>query len=311
MLIQIDGWFAGGKSVLWSLLDGHKDIFVNPIHDYSHAMLLDKNNNDEWIKKKHTTFLRKTFAASEYYKFEKIFLEQKLGIVYSANITQNLSYTTDFYNFDNNFYRKLHKLPHWSIESITDTLYKTLYEEHTKNYEIYPKYYATMSNAWKYKLYKNIPTIFPNMKSITVKRGLKNIIATRTNRKERIDDLNSYQAFSTPFELIMERKEVDWILNFFHTNEMLQKEFPNHFLVVEFEDLVHNTEVSMKKIASFLEVEYDEILSIPTRDKIVLEHNGVSFIGEENDDYKKLLTKEEITLLDKLETKFLQEKYYD
>jgi Sulfotransferase family len=308
MIIQIDGWFAGGKSVLWSLLDGHKDIFVNPVHDYSYAMLLDKTNEDEWIEKKHTTFLRKTLAASEYYKFEKLFLEEQLEIVYSANLSEKVPYKTNFYNFDKKFYENLQNMKAWSIEKIVHELYKSHYEEHTKQSEVYPKYYATMSNAWKYKHYHNIPKIFPNMKSIIVKRGLKNIIATRTNRQERTTDLNSYQAFSTPFDILIERKEVDWILNFFHTNEVLQEQFPKQFMVVAFEDLVHNTQESMKKIATFLEIEYSDILTLPSRDGKILEYEGISFIGQENDDYQQLLSKEEIETLDKMEAEFHKEK---
>jgi hypothetical protein len=307
MIIQIDGWFAGGKVVLWSLLDGHKDIFVNPVHDYSYSSLLDKKNNEEWIDKQHTTFLRKTFASSEYYKFEKLFLEQKLGITYSTDITEYIPYTTNFYEFDKQFYSTLNGMKSWSIESIAETLYETYYKQHTNNFSNYPKYYASMSNPWKYKHYCNIPEIFPNMKSITVKRGLKNIIATRTNRTQREDDLNSFQAYCTPFEVILERKEVEWILNFFHTNEELQKKYPKQFLVIDFDDLVRSTQDCMKKVAHFLEIDYDEILAIPTRDGKLLEYNGLSFIGQENDDYKRLLTQEEINILDTMELNFIQE----
>lgn len=82
MLIQVDGWFAGGKTLLWSLLDGHKDIFVNPIHDYSFSMFLDKKDNDEWILKKHSIVLRKILSTSEYYKFEKIYLEKNIKYIF-------------------------------------------------------------------------------------------------------------------------------------------------------------------------------------------------------------------------------------
>jgi len=308
MLIQIDGWFAGGKTVLWSLLDGHKDIFVNPIHDYSHALLLDKTDTDEWIEKKHTTFLRKTLASSEYYKFENLFLEKQLEIFYASTVSQRIPYNTNFYEFDKKFYSKLHTMNTWSIEKIVHQLYKSFYEEYSKQSLVYPKYYATMSNPWKYRHYKNIPSIFPNMKSIVIKRGLKNIIATRTNRQERSQDLNSYKAFSTPFDLLIQRKEVEWILNYFYENEQLQKKFPKQFLVVDFQDLVYDTENSMKKIAKFLEIDYEEILSKPTRDGKLLEHEGISFIGQENDDYKRLLSKEEIDILDKIEAEFHKEK---
>ncbi|MFQ1947821.1 hypothetical protein ACK35A_20620 [Aeromonas veronii] len=80
MLINIDGWFAGGKSVLWSLLDGHPDVFVNPVHDYSFSLLLTHDDSEEWIKKKYSTTLRKTLAMAEYFKLEKIMYDGYPGI---------------------------------------------------------------------------------------------------------------------------------------------------------------------------------------------------------------------------------------
>ena len=68
--------------------------------------------------------------------------------------------------------------------------------------------------------YENIPTIMPNMKSILVRRGLKNIIATRTNRKERPGDLNEKQAFRVPFNKVIKSGEVETIMHFFETYKL-------------------------------------------------------------------------------------------
>lgn len=303
MIIQIDGWFAGGKGVLWSLLDGHKDIFVNPIHDFTHANLLNSSNEEEWIIKKHTTQLRKILSSSEYYKFEKTFLENFLEVAFSTDCKLRLDYNIDFYQFDQNFYLRLNSLKEWSCEQIIQILFEEYFKIYTNNHNI-PKYFATMSHPGHFKKYKNIPKIFPNMKSIVVKRGLKNIIATRINRKERPKDLNEHQAFNTPFSVILQRGEIEKILEYFDTNEKLQKQYPEQFLVVDFNDLVENTENTMKKVAKFLNIEYTSILSIPTRDGIILEKDGMSFIGKENDDYKDLLTSEEIKIIDKKEDFF-------
>lgn len=299
MFIQIDGWYAGGKTVLWSLLDSHSEIFVCPVHDFSFAKLLEQDNAKEWIKKKYSTELRQILARSEYYKFEKVYYDGVLPIHFSADTFMNIPYSTDFYEFDEKFYRKLHDLEEWTLEDIVDKLYETFYEVHTKCSEKYPKYYASMSHAGSYTLYENIPNIIPSMKSIVVKRGLKNIIATRTNRKERPRDLNEKQAFSVPFNLVINSGEVEKIMHYFDTYEKLQAKYPKQFMVVEFDDLIKNTENSIKKVAKFLEIEYEDILSKPTRDGQILEYNGMTFIGEENDDYRKLLTEDEIATIDK------------
>ena len=139
MLIQIDGWFAGGKGVLWALLDGHSEVFVNPIHDFSHSLLLNHSNDEEWLEKKHTTHLRKILAPSEYYKFEKIFLEKKLAITYASNNTEYINYDTDFYKFDALFIENLLKLDNWTIEKVIKELYRSYYEVYTQQNKIYPK----------------------------------------------------------------------------------------------------------------------------------------------------------------------------
>jgi len=298
MFVQIDGWYGGGKSVLWSLLDSHSEVFVCPIHDYSFAKLLAQSNTKEWIKKRYATELRQILAKSEYYKFEKIYYDKVLPIHFSTDTFMNISYDTNFYKFDEKFYRKLHNLEEWTLETIVEKLYETFYEVHTTK-STYPKYYASMSHAGSYELYKNIPKILPSMKSIVVKRGLKNIIATRTSRKERPRDLNEKQAFRVPFDKIINSGEVELICHYFDTYEALQKQYPKQFMMVEFEDLVKDTTTSMKKVANFLDIKYEDILSKPTRDGVLLEYNGMSFIGEENDDYKKLLTSDEIKIINR------------
>lgn len=299
MLIQIDGWYAGGKTVVWSLLDSHSEVFSCPLHDYSFAGLFNSSNSDEWIKKKYSTELRQILARTEYYKFEKVYYDGVMPLHISSDTVLNVPYNTNFYEFDEKFHRSLHELEKWDIETIVDTLYKNIYEVHTKNVKKYPMYYASMSHADSYPLYKNIPTIMPNMKTIVVKRGLKNIIATRSNRKERPRDLNEKQAFRVPFDRLIKSGEVEKICNFFDTHEKLQEQFPNHFLIVDFELLIKDTENTMRKVAKFLDIEYEDILSKPTRDGLILEKDGMSYIGEENDDYTKLLTEEEISIIDK------------
>ena len=299
MFIQIDGWYGGGKGVLWSLLDSHSEIFVSPLHEYSFAKLLDQDNTKEWLKKRYSTELRQILAKSEYYKLEKVYYDGNIPIHFSADTHIDIPYDTDFYKFDERFYKKLHKLEKWSLESIVNTLYETYFEEHTKSKDKYPKYYASMSHAGSYELYKNIPNIMPTMKSIVVRRGIKNIIATRTNRKERPRDLNEKQAFRVPFNRVINSGEVETICDYFSTYEKLQKEYPKQFMIVEFDELIKDTTNSMKKVAKFLDIEYEDILSKPTRDGQILEYKGMSFIGEENDDYRMLLTQEEIDIIDR------------
>jgi len=297
MLIQIDGWFAGGKSVLWSLLDGHSDVFVCPVHEYSFAGFLNQSNEDEWITKKHTTTLRRILSRTEFYKFEKLYWDKVLPISLSSDVSIDIPYDVNFYEYDEQLFRALDACKEWSIETIVNKIYQVYYEIYTRN-NVHPKYYAMMSHPTSYMLYEQIPTLLPGMKSILVKRGVKNIIASRMNRNERPKDLNEAKAFRVPFDILMKRNDVEQILDFYNTYELLQDKYPDNFLVVSFDELITNTKNTMSGVSKFLGVGYEEILALPTRDGKELRSGDVSFIGTENDDYRNLLGEDEIAVIE-------------
>ena len=300
MLINIDGWFGGGKSVLWSLLDGHDDVFVCPVHDFSFSPLLKVSNDMEWLLKKNPVPLRKLLAESEYYKLEKIFLDGAFPVCYSVDTFEYRPYNTNFYEFDKCFFNRLEKAEYWTVDFIIKTLYQTYYQVYQQCNEESecPKFIATMSHPGYFKDYIKIPKILPNMKNILVKRGLENIISTRVNRNERPNDLNTFKAFRTPFSKIIESKEIEKITDYFCEYERLSHLFPNQFMVVDFDKLVRWPEQAMRKVAEFLDIRYTAILSKPTRDGKILEYQGLSFIGKENDDYRQLLSAHEIKKID-------------
>lgn len=298
MLINIDGWFAGGKSVLWSLLDGHPDVFVNPVHDYSFSLLLTHDDSEEWVKKKYSTTLRKTLALAEYFKIEKIMYDGYLPIHFSASIHYKLPFKFDFYSFDRHFMQSLHNRDKWNIACIIEDLYESLRVYWQKDISLKkPKYYAAMSHPRYFVHYHKIPNLIPGMKNILVKRDIRNIIATRTNRTERPRDLNEKQAFRTPFETVIKSQEIKHICSFFNAYEELSLKYPDSFMVVDFNNLISAPEVEMRRISNFLEIEYLPILSVPTRDGVLLEYEGVSFIGQENDTWEQLLTRKEQAIL--------------
>lgn len=47
MFLNIDGWFGSGKGVLWTLLQGHPDVYCSPLHDFSFINLVMESNDAE------------------------------------------------------------------------------------------------------------------------------------------------------------------------------------------------------------------------------------------------------------------------
>ena len=133
MLIQVDGWFGAGKSVLWMLLDGHPDVFCSPVHDYSYAAFLNQGNDFDWVKTRHTEILRKALARTQYYKFEKVYWDGFMSFEFSSDNVLKLPYAVNYYNFDYSFIKTLMADSEWTLEKITDTLYSSIYKEVLKN----------------------------------------------------------------------------------------------------------------------------------------------------------------------------------
>ncbi len=290
MIIQIDGWHGAGKGVLWSLLDGHKDIFVVPIHEASYFPLLVSNNDEYWLRKKDIVELRKKLSIEGYYYFEKFYNQSHYYLYFSAANTMNIDYKVDFYKFDNLFISRAVAMKEWTVENLIKLLYTTYYELYTDNL-ICPRYIASMGVPRKRDFEQELK-VYPNTKCIVIKRELKNIIATNINR---IDQEN--QILSCSLNDIL-RYQVSSIIDYYQQFEYVAKKYPNNFYIVDFKDLIDNTTKQMQKIAKFLDIEFNDILTIPTRDGILLEQNGESFIGKENDIAENLLSQEELKLID-------------
>ncbi|ACF14592.1 hypothetical protein Ctha_2140 [Chloroherpeton thalassium ATCC 35110] len=299
MLIQIDGWFGAGKSVLWMLLDGHPDVFCSPIHDYAYCAFLDQSDNLDWVKTKHIEILRKALARTQYYKFEKVFRDGFMTFEFSTDDIMKIPYQVDYYKFDKLFIDKLLQKDSWTLSEITETLYHSIWESHYRSSEnlAEPKFFASMSNALYIDKYHHFPVIFPGGKSIQVRRRVEKIIATRSKRKPRPEDFKTWTFFSDPLEKRIAEGEVEKILSFYDQYDELVSKYPDVFMVVDFLDLVNDTEKAIAKVTEFLNIPFHPNLKIASYSGKELINNGKKYIGQENDNIDELLTKQEQAII--------------
>lgn len=292
MLIQIDGWYGGGKSVLWALLDGHKDIFVSPIHEYAFQAFLPYSNSDSWVVQKDTEFLRHILSKTGYYRLEEAYLQKEFDFLISSNNKITIPFKMDFYDFDQKYIQKIAALKVWNISLLCELLYETYYEcsNHIPKNGKYPKYYASMGHPQPIEYYMNMSKVLPTSKRILIKRDIKDVIATRCTRSIT----STGKKIGTPFEDIIKSDEIYNLIKYYEEFNILEERNPSQFYVVHFEDLIYNTKETMTKVAFFLGIYFEDILSIPTMSNIILENNGESSIGKKNDNYIELLTPKEI-----------------
>jgi len=300
MLLQIDGWFGGGKSVLWTLLDGHPDVFCSPIHDFSFSAFLDQHDELDWVTTKHTEILRKILARTQYYKFEKVFLDGFVTLDFSSEDRLRIPVDYNFYNFDYNFIKSLCGMKSWSIEKIIDMLYYALYKDksNNRNNKAQSLYFASMSNPLFIDHYKNIPDLFPNGKSIQVRRSVESILATRSNRKPMPEDFKTKVFYSDSLVKRIEQGEVEKIMSYYDKYDELEIEYPEKFFVVDFENITTQPEFIMNQVCSFLGINFIPAMKIASHSGKELICNGKKYIGEAHDTIDKLLSNEEIEMIE-------------
>jgi hypothetical protein len=284
ILLNLEGWPASGKTLLWSLLDGGETIFVDPIHSYFHYAFLD-------VKMEYrptTNELRKQLAKTEFYKIEQHSLLKSYPISYGKGQNKDWPFIFPFHNFEKELFDFVHfeKPTYYDILDWIMHKYVIFYSEN-EGYKF--KYFCTMSNYFFFKKYNN-HFKFPQ-KTIVLLRNVEDIIASRISRTPREMDGLSSDAFSPSLRKLLNESEVQSIQNF--NDYFLNINSPLDILVLNFEDLFGENRTSViNKICKFLEIPFNEIYLKPTRDGIVINSDEANIDSKPNDG-AFLLTKHE------------------
>lgn len=296
MILQIDGWYGAGKSVLNGLLDGHMEIASNPLHDATHMAFL-MNDIKEIYASKDIEALRRLLGKTQYYILEKSALLGESSISFGAGIECKTDFNFDFYAFDKLWVTELLQDDDWRPESIITHIYKK-YSYLLNDREDY-KYFATMS--WPLiDLQTNFFNAFPNSKSILVKRPIADIIAVRSGRTPR--DHNGKDDFFAPgFDKLIKNGEIQKIVSYYKMFDKLCEKHPNSFFEVDFSDLIHNRRESMHRVSEFLEVNFSESMLQWTFLGKEVKHEGCSYVDKVNDSASNLLSKKQIDEIKKVQ----------
>jgi hypothetical protein len=275
ILLNLEGWPASGKTLLWSLLDGGETIFVDPIHSYFHYAFLDV----EMEYRPTTNELRKQLAKTEFYKIEQLSLFKSYPISYGKGQNKDWPFIFPFSNFEKELLEFVHfeKPRYYDILEWIMHKYVILYSKNEVNKF---KYFCTMSNYFFYKKYsQNFK--FPQ-KTIVLLRNVEDIIASRISRTPREMDGLSSEAFSPSLTKLLNESEVQSIQDF--NNYFLNISSQLDILVLKFEDLFGKNKTStINKICKFLEIPFNEIYLKPTRDGIVINSDDVNIDSKPND----------------------------
>lgn len=289
MLLEVDGWQGGGKSVLTSLLDSHPAVFSSLVHDYSYRVFLRPES--DWVqllRRREAAGLRSLLATTRYFAAEDAFLSGESVFDISSSVRMRVPFEFDFYAFDQQVFRTLQSQDIWTPESITHLIYQCMAEKSGALQES-TRYFATMSVPTGPDSRRRFSVQFPNGKSILVYRDPRNILTTRANRS-RLSDAKGDDGYAKEFSALLKNFELERIAEYYAIHRASQRRAPQKFFEVNFSDLVGDTATTMKSVAEFLQIEWDDVLTRPTRLGLPLEQDGVSMIGCELDQWDALLT---------------------
>jgi len=295
MLLQIDGWYGAGKSVLTGLLDNHPDISSNPIHDATHMMALHHRFKDI-CSSKDTESLRRALIRTQYYIIEKSANQGFGNISFGAGNDIKSDFTMSFYDFDKYWIHKLNQLSEWTPESIIELIYQS-YSKFLLGKE---NYNYNLSMGWPLiELQKDFFKIFPNGKTIIVDRSIEEIIAVRSGRKARKGINDSF--FAPKFESLIKHGEVQKIKLYKQFINKMAKDYPYQFMVIDFRDLIDKETriIVMNDISSFLGIKFfDKMLKWTFLGREV-KYKGMSYVDIVLDNPEDILTFNQLNQLTK------------
>lgn len=279
-ILVVSGPARNGNHLMLSLLDGHSQIMPHPGEDdflrsYFSFVNLDEKMAIDKIKKWNLKFIkhlsgqpnfsnedpRGTDKWKELYKLYKV---NKKSSIWSGNQPENEGHIQDYQDLVPEidypkFLNTLKKIKNKKINNFFDFLF--YYLEATSNLAF--KIKKNKSVKYKYRisgsglrremffLMQNIT----NIKLICPIRSFEGFYYSYAKTRHRLNKKFSQKALDDMWEH-WRHKVIDFLI--------LKKKYPNRVMIVRYEKLTKETELTMKKVCSFLKIKFENILAKPT-----------------------------------------------
>ncbi len=333
-----------GKSILWSLFDGHSQIFINPTHIPTGLFLLNSDAK-EYIIQKNTSALKRTedkiLNTLKINYPDKSHIEMNIGdffyLMFRFNGYGNLYCWAKNKALQINNYEHIGELSKFDfdINLFESLIEKNLFSKNQNNFDVIdvinimqqnyissrggkknnkPQYFIESLNAG-YRHIKDAYENTQNSKFIFLKRNLMALCysnMTRSNPQFIVNSKKNYFLKKIFFNLLR-KCSLEKLFIFASQSDYYKKAYSYHsdilkhqndkrVLILDFDDLILTTKKSMQRIADFIEISYEDILSKPTIDGNSF-HKSKPIIGVINNDHLRDFTEKEINLVEKIYSK--------
>lgn len=301
MIILIDGFWASGKTVLRSLLDGHSKLKVSPSQESIISSFQRNSKKSIFFVTKDIRLIREYLIDSYYYNLEH---EAKVGYLSSDLKKKKINF--DFYEFEKYWTGKLRNIDKWNNEKIINTIYSSVIKFYykTKDFPLNDKKVFVEDN--NFSCHKFFLDEIKESKLIVTKRSISDNLVSLLNRDIILNDYKTegYRKYSFNY-LVRAQHFPIRINNNYKITEKLKKEFPGRIYECDFKNLIYHTEDEMKKISNFLDIPYENILSKPTHfGESINFKNGDGILNKEKYTAENSLAKYQIKLINQFDKKF-------
>jgi hypothetical protein len=281
VIVLIDGEGGSGKMVLRSLLDGHPALIVSPIHDKIIDGLSNHPAQDRWLDHKDTTYLRELLAKTSYYDLEKYslagFMEFELA---ATEELIRIPAPLDFAQCDAEWMRRLNKRDKWTRPIVVSEILSAVHGT-WKDSPRLGKVRGYVGVGFDNPRVRSVFFAhYPAAKLLYMSRPVADIIASRVGRKPIAGDTRSDALETIHVGTFVMNGKAARIRERLRAVEAWARRWPDRVMIVPMDELVSQPAAVMARVATFLEIAYDDAMARPT----VFGHelrgpSGTSYVG--------------------------------
>ncbi len=313
-----------GKNILRKMIDGHVEVLCNPIHDMISNVALHDTAKDHFLRRRNRSYLSIQpylpylsiiynsgdkadidigdffYALYRFCAFKSLHsfaLGKTVFVKSKEGFMEELPFSFDFSGFVHSlnslFFGNQKTL---TVEQLLDAIYGC-YDKNWLNKPYHTNDYwflDTLSNG--HVPIENVINNISNCKILVMDRDPVSLLFANAVRIHSVYDdgitINNY------FRKVLfnQRTFIKKIRLFRKELASLQRD-NNNLFIVDFNELILNTEKTMKNISSFLGIEFNDILLKPSLCSDVLNNTKYPIIGDINDDPHKFLNQDDLDLL--------------
>lgn len=248
----MDGMMRSGTTLMMNLLDNTPSCLVLPFEDgIIRGIYHHKNEFDKAFQKKDFHLLRNCLFHTKYWVLEKRSDKELFSFKIPREEAERIHFS--FQKFDTEFKYRMNQLEQWNIKNFIDTFLSTV----SKNINFLPNFENTSHVFMKTPGSTSaIPLFLDTFEDASVIYMIRDPRASYASLKQYSEENNSTIQDIPLSYLIQWQNNVKLIHD-------LKEKYKDRVKIVQYENLVSNTEEVMKHVSDFLNIEYHQTLCKP------------------------------------------------